>query len=247
LEFWSSESSDLDTPAWDVEFSEKGPGAWDLDLSTQLAAKLLMIDSNAGQLPHLDSEDGGGGVTYANPRFKTEYCRNFKEKGTCLYGDLCQFAHGRHELRRDVVRHNKYKTKLCQKFWILGYCAYGPRCNFVHNEHDVYPQRPAKEQAPRGVGSSFVPGGGGNGRFREFHVSYRKTSLGDSGGDSGSDQGSVVVRRPSPPLGPLSPPNIFHPEDNPLPSHQQDSIGTGSRSILGPGSSRSRLWDTLFF
>jgi hypothetical protein len=26
-------------------------------------------------------------------------CRNFKEKGTCLYGDLCQFAHGRHELR----------------------------------------------------------------------------------------------------------------------------------------------------
>ena len=68
----------------------------------------------------------------ANPRFKTEVCRNFKEKGTCLYGELCQFAHGKHELRKDVVRHSKYKTKLCQKYWIAGYCAYGPRCNFIH-------------------------------------------------------------------------------------------------------------------
>ena len=68
----------------------------------------------------------------ANPRFKTEICRNFKEKGTCLYGDLCQFAHGKHELRGDVVRHAKYKTKPCQKYWVAGYCAYGPRCNFVH-------------------------------------------------------------------------------------------------------------------
>jgi hypothetical protein len=59
-------------------------------------------------------------------------------------------------------------------------------------------------------------------RFREFHVSYRKTSLGDSGGDSGSEQGSVVIRRPSPTLGPLSPPHIFHPEDNPLPALTQE-------------------------
>lgn len=73
----------------------------------------------------------------ANPRFKTEICRNFKEKGTCLYGDLCQFAHGKHELRRDLVRHSKYKTKLCQKYWIAGYCAYGPRCNFIHQVSDL--------------------------------------------------------------------------------------------------------------
>merc|ERR1711862_532305 len=72
----------------------------------------------------------------SNPRFKTEICRNFKEKGTCLYGDLCQFAHGKHELRKDVVRHNKYKTKHCQKYWIAGYCAYGPRCNFIHQEQE---------------------------------------------------------------------------------------------------------------
>jgi hypothetical protein len=28
--------------------AEKGPGAWDYELSTQLATKLLMIDSSAG-------------------------------------------------------------------------------------------------------------------------------------------------------------------------------------------------------
>ena len=29
------------------------------------------------------------------PRFKTEICRNFKERNKCVYGDRCQFAHGR--------------------------------------------------------------------------------------------------------------------------------------------------------
>ena len=68
-----------------------------------------------------------------NPRYKTEICRNFKERSKCIYGDKCQFAHGRRELR-DVVRNSKYKTKLCQKYWLVGYCAYGPRCNFLHDE-----------------------------------------------------------------------------------------------------------------
>ncbi len=68
-----------------------------------------------------------------NPRYKTEICRNFKERSKCVYGDKCQFAHGRKELR-DVVRNSKYKTKLCQKYWLVGYCAYGPRCNFLHDE-----------------------------------------------------------------------------------------------------------------
>lgn len=68
-----------------------------------------------------------------NSRYKTEVCRNFKERSRCVYGDQCQFAHGRRELR-DVARNAKYKTKLCQKYWLSGYCAYGPRCNFLHNE-----------------------------------------------------------------------------------------------------------------
>ncbi len=32
-------------------------------------------------------------------RFKTEFCRNFREKGECIYGNQCQFAHGKAELR----------------------------------------------------------------------------------------------------------------------------------------------------
>lgn len=68
-----------------------------------------------------------------NSRYKTEICRNFKERSNCIYGEQCQFAHGRQELR-DALRNNKYKTKSCQKYWVTGYCAYGPRCNFLHYE-----------------------------------------------------------------------------------------------------------------
>lgn len=70
-----------------------------------------------------------------NNRYKTEICRNFKERATCIYGDQCQFAHGRQELR-DVIKSNKYKTKSCEKYWVTGYCAYGPRCNFLHYEDE---------------------------------------------------------------------------------------------------------------
>lgn len=79
-----------------------------------------------------------------NPRYKTEICRNFKERARCIYGDQCQFAHGRRELR-DVVRNNKYKTKVCQKFWSTGYCAYGPRCNFLHDEDKAMSEMALKE------------------------------------------------------------------------------------------------------
>jgi hypothetical protein len=82
-----------------------------------------------------------------NTRYKTEICRNFKERSNCIYGDQCQFAHGRQELR-DASRNNKYKTKSCQKYWVTGYCAYGPRCNFLHLEsEDSY-----NLKSPLGVG-----------------------------------------------------------------------------------------------
>ncbi|CAB4066452.1 TTP [Lepeophtheirus salmonis] len=55
----------------------------------------------------------------SSSRYKTEMCRNFKERSRCIYGEQCQFAHGRTDLR-DVVRNTKYKTKLCQKYWISG-------------------------------------------------------------------------------------------------------------------------------
>jgi len=144
----------------------------DTDLSRKLAEKLLELEPlektfdedrvpldqlYMGQPPndsnnYICSNWGNSYVneTYrsVNPRFKTEICRNYKEKGSCLYGQLCQFAHGERELRKDMVRHNKYKTKLCQKYWIAGYCAYGQRCNFIHQEID-------KEQALRIMAEMF--------------------------------------------------------------------------------------------
>merc|ERR1712025_1343987 len=68
-----------------------------------------------------------------NSKFKTEICRNFKEKGKCIYENLCQFAHGNQDMR-NICEPKKYKTRKCQNYWIKGYCAYGPRCNFLHYE-----------------------------------------------------------------------------------------------------------------
>ena len=118
---WSPDH-ELDPPLWDVDIKDPSC-AWDLDLSRQLATKLMMAGEDNGSsllvqsdthnpyalmssmtagsqdtsiLLNASTTDASG---VSNPRFKTEICRNFKEKGTCLYGDLCQFAHGKHELR----------------------------------------------------------------------------------------------------------------------------------------------------
>lgn len=66
-------------------------------------------------------------------RYKTELCRCFEESGHCKYGDKCQFAHGKQELR-SLSRHPKYKTELCRTFHTVGFCPYGPRCHFVHED-----------------------------------------------------------------------------------------------------------------
>jgi len=165
-------------------------------LSRQLAGKLVLLE----QL----KEDEN--LPPSNPRFKTEICRNFKEKGSCVYGGLCQFAHGKHELRQDVVRHTKYKTKLCQKFWIAGYCAYGPRCNFIHQEMEkrvgeelmVLPSQ--NSQPPpsviRRAGSGYTRPSQNVNSTMVRNVAdvlriakLRGVSQGDSGNESGSDYG----------------------------------------------------------
>merc|ERR1712042_38242 len=190
----------------------------DLDLSQQLAAKLLMLDeSSSSQMLEqqlLDHhrltmlQDASIASVTSNPRFKTEICRNFKEKGTCLYGDLCQFAHGKHELRKDFVRHNKYKTKLCQKYWIQGYCAYGPRCNFIHQEKEGLVNIQQAQELPGQIRSGFADHSSlyktasdvfGLAHMRKASLmdsagDSRKSSLGDSG-DSGSDDvGSTKIK-----------------------------------------------------
>jgi len=64
--------------------------------------------------------------------YKTELCRSWVESAQCKYGNKCQFAHGRQELR-PVIRHPKYKTEICKTFHTNGTCPYGKRCRFVHN------------------------------------------------------------------------------------------------------------------
>lgn len=66
-------------------------------------------------------------------KFKTELCRKFALTGFCRYGDMCQFAHGAHELRA-LVRHLLYKTSACKSFEATGVCRYGTRCRFIHDE-----------------------------------------------------------------------------------------------------------------
>ena len=70
-----------------------------------------------------------------NPdKFKTEMCKAFK-KGTCTFGEGCQFAHGINELR-PVKLHSKYKTVKCKNFAASGTCVHGNNCAFIHNEND---------------------------------------------------------------------------------------------------------------
>lgn len=64
--------------------------------------------------------------------YKTELCRSWTETGACRYGNKCQFAHGKDELR-NIMRHPKYKTEICKTFHTQGTCPYGTRCRFIHN------------------------------------------------------------------------------------------------------------------
>ncbi|KAI8367646.1 uncharacterized protein BYT42DRAFT_586977 [Radiomyces spectabilis] len=73
--------------------------------------------------------------------YKTELCRNWREKGQCKYGPRCQYAHGPGDLRK-VERHPKYKTQLCRTFQQTGSCPYGGRCMFKHQEETSIAKSP---------------------------------------------------------------------------------------------------------
>lgn len=69
--------------------------------------------------------------------YKTELCESFTTKGSCKYGNKCQFAHGLHELKFKP-RANNFRTKPCINWTKLGYCPYGKRCCFKHgNDQDI--------------------------------------------------------------------------------------------------------------
>ncbi|CAI4047540.1 hypothetical protein SUVZ_12G1860 [Saccharomyces uvarum] len=65
--------------------------------------------------------------------YKTELCESFTLKGTCPYGNKCQFAHGLNELKVKKSCKN-FRTKPCMNWEKLGYCPYGRRCCFKHGD-----------------------------------------------------------------------------------------------------------------
>jgi butyrate response factor len=81
-------------------------------------------------------------VSVIKDRYKTELCRAFQEAGHCKYGEKCQFAHGRQDLR-SVNRHPKYKTDKCRSFHATGLCQYGARCHFIHHPSEANMAPPA--------------------------------------------------------------------------------------------------------
>ncbi|KAL0950810.1 hypothetical protein HGRIS_007574 [Hohenbuehelia grisea] len=118
------------------------------DLASQMAARLQgqyrtpypIVPPQAvgmdGSLSSPTSTNGQTGPSANNRKlglYKTELCRSWEEKGSCRYGNKCQFAHGEDELR-NVARHPKYKTEICRTFWVSGSCPYGKRCCFIHTE-----------------------------------------------------------------------------------------------------------------
>ena len=103
-----------DLPLWDLDVSQKMS---DLVIGKKLHApeQLTMTDTTNPYAPLFSAQANNSGLQLnstiaseapgsSNPRFKTEICRNFKDRATCPYGDQCQFAHGKHEMRVSVTK-----------------------------------------------------------------------------------------------------------------------------------------------
>ncbi|KAI9300005.1 hypothetical protein BJ944DRAFT_235200, partial [Cunninghamella echinulata] len=86
--------------------------------------------------------------------YKTEYCRNWAELGTCRYGTKCRYAHGEMELRM-IPRHNRYKTQVCRAYHLDGTCSYGNRCTYIHDDVD-FPTDVMNQQKNNGTGTTSL-------------------------------------------------------------------------------------------
>ena len=87
-----------------------------------------------------------------NSRYKTVLCKHFDSPQGCSYGEKCQFAHGKHELRfldnkispnfSNKVTSNQrnalnYKIVKCKNWEKDGTCKYGGHCTFAHGSKDL--------------------------------------------------------------------------------------------------------------
>lgn len=111
-----------------------GTSKTDIDPKQQRSAIIVTTTANSKQLMNQPPQQQ---LQPAN-RYKTELCRPFLEYNHCRYGDKCQFAHGKSDLRTPQ-RHPRYKTELCRTYHSQGYCPYGARCHFIHSTIEARP------------------------------------------------------------------------------------------------------------
>lgn len=61
---------------------------------------------NGSSMTPLVGESGQNAAAQSSTFFKTKFCPQMQQKGRCLKGPLCFFAHSHAELRRPPVRMN---------------------------------------------------------------------------------------------------------------------------------------------
>lgn len=76
---------------------------------------------------------------------KREMCQRFKNKGECLLGKRCMFAHTESDLGKvELVYDDRVKTEICRK-WETGKCVFGRYCPHAHGKEQIGRLKPPEE------------------------------------------------------------------------------------------------------
>lgn len=113
-------------------------------------------DSDTSSQTASERRSDSGSTTGGASNFKTRMCKNYEKNGYCKFGERCNFAHGRDELRRGerAQQRNeqsesgrcspngsqdgsgKFKTRLCATYATKGQCPNGEKCTYAHGEDE---------------------------------------------------------------------------------------------------------------
>ena len=104
--------------------------------------------------------------------YKTILCKHYDSPQGCSYGDKCQFAHGRNELRfpndnnmpsfNNKMNNNQknslnYKIAKCKNWEQDGTCKYGMHCTFAHGDSEMRNKNDNLYQMQPGMGLMMQP------------------------------------------------------------------------------------------